>query len=79
VDKLYLQLKQRLKDLKIRPHVGAAQQVIQFNQNAQPETIQDHNDPYKVEWIDVATSKPSYLVGKDVLFVLHILHQQSQG
>ena len=53
------------------PH--ARQFCLTFNSaatQANPEIIQDHNDPYRIEWISM-DSQPAYLVGRDVFpFVL---------
>ncbi|KAJ1927773.1 actin-like protein arp8 [Tieghemiomyces parasiticus] len=54
------ELRQRLKDAKRRPVSNALSQVISFNSRTQPETILDHNDPYKVEWTDTQGGPPVY-------------------
>ena len=61
-------MKQRLKEMKIRFNQAGQQQVVQFNTNVQPELILDHNDPYKVEWLQPNQQRPPlpYVVGKDV-------------
>lgn len=43
----------RMKNAKRRTLPNADNQVISFNSQAPMETILDHNDPYRVEWIDV--------------------------
>ncbi|KAJ3040818.1 actin-like protein arp8 [Rhizophlyctis rosea] len=43
-------IKQRLRALKIRSVPNAHSQVVGYNTQSQPETILDHNDPYKIEW-----------------------------
>ncbi|KAK9723389.1 actin-like protein arp8 [Basidiobolus ranarum] len=60
------ELKQRMKAAKRRSVYNARSQVVSFNSSSTPETIPDHNDPYKVEWTDVS-SKPECLSGKKAL------------
>ncbi|KAJ1975657.1 actin-like protein arp8 [Dimargaris verticillata] len=56
------ELRQRLKDAKRRPVSNADYLVTSFNRKARPETISDHNDPYRVEWTDT-TGRPDHFVG----------------
>ncbi|CAO3613472.1 unnamed protein product [Cunninghamella echinulata] len=43
----------RMKNAKRRTLPNADHQVVSFNSQAPMETILDHNDPYRVEWIDI--------------------------
>ncbi|CAO3599870.1 unnamed protein product [Absidia cylindrospora] len=59
------------ENAKRRTLPNADNQVISFNSQAPKETIPDHNDPYRVEWInlkDPATVQDSY-VGEKALKV----------
>lgn len=47
------ELNWRMKNAKRRTLPNADNQVISFNSQAPKETIPDHNDPYRVEWIDL--------------------------
>ncbi|KAI8099459.1 uncharacterized protein BX664DRAFT_253659 [Halteromyces radiatus] len=50
------ELNWRMKNAKRRTIPNADNQVISFNTNAPKETIPDHNDPYRVDWIDLKDS-----------------------
>jgi actin-related protein 8 len=63
------ELKWRMKNAKRRAVPNAEGQVIGFNTTAFKETILDHNDPYKVEWIEPNTAAKNgvdYFVGEKV-------------
>ncbi|CAG8721495.1 7162_t:CDS:10 [Cetraspora pellucida] len=60
------ELKDRMKTSKRRPVANAQAQVLSFNKSAHPETIADHNDPYKVDWT-VVDEKVDYYVGEKAL------------
>ncbi|CAG8833969.1 40652_t:CDS:2, partial [Gigaspora margarita] len=59
------ELKDRMKTSKRRPVANAQAQVLSFNKSARPETIADHNDPYKVDWT-VVDENVNYYVGEKV-------------
>ncbi|CAG8632210.1 16864_t:CDS:10 [Racocetra fulgida] len=59
------ELKDRMKTSKRRPVANAQAQVLSFNKSAHPETIADHNDPYKVDWT-VVDENVDYYVGEKV-------------
>ncbi|ORX56811.1 actin-like ATPase domain-containing protein [Hesseltinella vesiculosa] len=44
----------RMKNAKRRTVANADSQVLSFNSNAPLETIPDHNDPYRVDWVNLA-------------------------
>ncbi|CAG8776492.1 9652_t:CDS:1, partial [Dentiscutata heterogama] len=52
-----------MKTSKRRPVANAQAQVLSFNKSARPETIADHNDPYKVDWNEV-DENVNYYVGE---------------
>ncbi|KAI9305237.1 hypothetical protein BJ944DRAFT_180328 [Cunninghamella echinulata] len=59
----------RMKNAKRRTLPNADHQVISFNSQAPMETILDHNDPYRVEWIDIKNEaiKEDVFVGDKAL------------
>ncbi|CAO3636423.1 unnamed protein product [Cunninghamella blakesleeana] len=59
----------RMKNAKRRTLPNADNQVISFNSQAPMETILDHNDPYRVEWIDIknGTVEEDVFVGDNAL------------
>ncbi|KAL1918111.1 uncharacterized protein VTP21DRAFT_3377 [Calcarisporiella thermophila] len=61
-----LEIKQRMKAAKRKAVSNANAQVVGFNKSVEPEIIEDHNDPYKVEWTDLDDS-PEYLIGEKAL------------
>ncbi|ORY96639.1 hypothetical protein BCR43DRAFT_524696 [Syncephalastrum racemosum] len=62
------ELKWRMKAAKRRAVPNAEGQVVGFNTQAYQETIPDHNDPYKVEWTEIAKGEsPEYFVGEKAL------------
>lgn len=56
-----------MKTAKRRPVANAQTQVLSFNKSSQPETIADHNDPYKVDWTQIEEGV-EYYVGEKVGF-----------
>ncbi|KAI9017651.1 hypothetical protein BC832DRAFT_545314 [Gaertneriomyces semiglobifer] len=52
-DAIHDDIKIRMRSQKIRHVPNARAQVVGFNSQAVPQSIPDHNDPYKIEWIDV--------------------------
>ncbi|KAJ3020601.1 actin-like protein arp8 [Thoreauomyces humboldtii] len=61
-------LKQRMRDQKVRSVTNAHAQVVGFNNQVVPESIPDHNDPYKMEWTDLK-SGVDHVVGLKALRV----------
>jgi actin-related protein 8 len=42
--------------------------VLSYNRRTVPETIKEHNDPYRVEWTEVSKDNPKeYYVGQEAL------------
>ncbi|KAG9295462.1 hypothetical protein G9A89_013491 [Geosiphon pyriformis] len=64
IDEIKKELKDRMKAAKRRPVPNAHSQVLSFNKTIQPETIPDHNDPYKVEWTTLTEGKDHYIGDK---------------
>ncbi|GBB85001.1 hypothetical protein RclHR1_11590005 [Rhizophagus clarus] len=60
------ELKERMKASKRRPVANAQSQVHSFNKSAHPETIADHNDPYRIDWT-IADDDVEYYVGEKAL------------
>lgn len=54
-----------MKASKRRPVANAQSQVHSFNKSAHPETIADHNDPYRIDWT-VVDDDAEYYVGEKV-------------
>ncbi|KAJ2828502.1 actin-like protein arp8 [Coemansia furcata] len=73
VDKTLAMLREALKQhqrqskRKVPPNVYS--QVLTYNKQSQPETIRDHNDPFKIEWILPSMVSDDYVVGEGVLRV----------
>ncbi|CAG8438531.1 16245_t:CDS:2 [Acaulospora morrowiae] len=66
VNEIKKELKDRMKNSKRRPVANAQTQVFSFNKASHPETIADHNDPYKVDWT-VIDEDAEYYVGEKAL------------
>ncbi|KAJ2488281.1 actin-like protein arp8 [Coemansia sp. RSA 2050] len=73
VDKTLTMLREALKQhqrqskRKVPPNVYS--QVLTYNRQSRPETIRDHNDPFKIDWIRPSMVSDNYIVGEDVLRV----------
>ncbi len=61
-----------MKASKRRPVANAQSQVHSFNKAAHPETIADHNDPYKVDWTMVDDDTEYYIGEKVFIRVLKL-------
>ncbi|PVU94093.1 hypothetical protein BB561_002787 [Smittium simulii] len=59
IDMLYEDLRKRQRETKRKPVPNALAQILSHNKSVTPEIIHDHNDPYKVEWIDPENEKTS--------------------
>ncbi|EJD41134.1 actin-like ATPase domain-containing protein [Auricularia subglabra TFB-10046 SS5] len=63
-------LRDRMRFYKLRISHSAIQQCHAFNSDAidnAPETIHDHNDPGRVEWLRARKVNKDYVVGDEVL------------
>ncbi|KAJ2798896.1 actin-like protein arp8, partial [Coemansia guatemalensis] len=56
---------QRLSKRKVAPN--AYSQVLTYNRRATPEVIQDHNDPFRIEWLSSSEIKEDPVVGEEAL------------
>ncbi|OMJ29450.1 Actin-related protein 8 [Smittium culicis] len=52
IDMLCIDLKRKQRETKRKPVPNAVAQVVSYNKSVSPEIIHDHNDPYKIDWID---------------------------
>ena len=43
--------------------------VINFNRKTNPETISEHNDPMRIDWTELPSPPPEYIVGQPALRV----------
>ncbi|OMH83018.1 putative actin-related protein 8, partial [Zancudomyces culisetae] len=57
IDFLAEELRRSQRETKRKPVPNAISQVLAYNKSVLPEHINEHNDPYRVEWIDEAHSK----------------------
>ncbi|KAJ2234496.1 actin-like protein arp8 [Coemansia sp. RSA 1722] len=56
---------QRQSKRKVPPNVYS--QVLTYNRQSRSETIQDHNDPFKIEWIQPAEIQGDFEIGERAL------------
>ncbi|KAJ1903735.1 actin-like protein arp8, partial [Coemansia sp. IMI 209127] len=61
---------QRQSKRKVPPNVYS--QVLTYNKQSKPETIVDHNDPFRVEWIPSSEIEEDYVVGERVLRIANV-------
>ena len=59
-----ISLRDRMRFYKLRVTPNAANIASTFNEQFQPETIAEANDPFRVDWIRSDTEP--YLVGEQV-------------
>jgi actin-related protein 8 len=62
---------------KLRVSRNAANIASTFNDSFKPEIIAEHNDPYRVDWIDGPTANENVLVGEKVPFIFNDSRQRS--
>ncbi|KAJ3081334.1 actin-like protein arp8, partial [Quaeritorhiza haematococci] len=60
------EIRQRMKAKKIRIFSSTRSQVLSYNAQVIPDTILDHNDPYKIEWTSLE-EEPEFIVGQQAL------------
>ncbi|KAJ1666463.1 actin-like protein arp8 [Coemansia sp. RSA 1813] len=58
---------QRQSKRKVPPNVYS--QVLTYNKQSKPETIVDHNDPFRIEWIPSSEIEEDHLIGEKVLHI----------
>ncbi|KAJ2556231.1 actin-like protein arp8 [Coemansia sp. RSA 1933] len=61
---------QRQSKRKVPPNVYA--QVLTYNKQSKAETIVDHNDPFRVEWIPSSEIGEDHVVGERVLRIADV-------
>ncbi|KAI5782655.1 hypothetical protein EDC01DRAFT_619162 [Geopyxis carbonaria] len=62
------ELKQKMRSNKRRMLPNSKDLVLSYNRRTVPETIREHNDPYRVEWTEVNAKEPKeYYVGQEAL------------
>ena len=66
VEVLETEVKARMRIAKRRTIPNAYDQTTTYNSRVVPEVVQDHNDPYRVEWTDTA-EKPKFITGQKAL------------
>ncbi|PWA00613.1 hypothetical protein BB558_003337 [Smittium angustum] len=66
IDMLAGDLRKRQRETKRKPVPNSLAQVLSYNKSVSPEIIHDHNDPYRVEWIDPSIEQDTK--PKDVYF-----------
>ncbi|KZW01252.1 actin-like ATPase domain-containing protein [Exidia glandulosa HHB12029] len=65
IDGITHALRERMRFYKLHISSSAKDQCQEFNTTSQPEIIQDHNDPGRVEWLGKTTSA-DFIVGDEV-------------
>ncbi|KAJ2552845.1 actin-like protein arp8 [Coemansia sp. RSA 1878] len=60
-------LKQHQRHSKRKVPSNAYSQVISYNRNTRAESIHEHNDPYRVEWIDASEVEGDCVTGEAAL------------
>ncbi|KAF2086735.1 actin-like ATPase domain-containing protein [Saccharata proteae CBS 121410] len=61
------ELKMRMRGNKRRVLPNSKELVVNYNKRTPPETISEHNDPFRIEWTEIAEDAPDYLVGQPAL------------
>jgi actin-related protein 8 len=68
INAMSTELKQKMRSNKRRMLPNSKELVLSYNRRTVPETIKEHNDPYRVEWTEVSADKPKeYYVGQEAL------------
>lgn len=62
-------LKVHMRQNKRRMLPNSKEMVVNFNRRTVPETISEHNDPMRVEWTELSTPPPEYIMGHAALRV----------
>ncbi|RDL39379.1 uncharacterized protein BP5553_03719 [Venustampulla echinocandica] len=68
--KLSSELKVEMRANKFKVLPNSKELVVNYNRRAVPDVIQEHNDPFRVEWTDVSKddeSMASYFAGMEAL------------
>ncbi|KAJ2663544.1 actin-like protein arp8 [Coemansia sp. RSA 1200] len=65
-------LKQHQRQSKRKVPANVYSQVLSYNKQSRPETIADHNDPFRVEWIPASEIEDDCVVGERVFHMADI-------
>ncbi|KAJ5666865.1 hypothetical protein N7462_011274 [Penicillium macrosclerotiorum] len=65
--KMSSDLKVRMRQNKRRMLPNSKEMVVNYNRRTVPETISEHNDPMRVEWTELESPPPEYIVGQPAL------------
>lgn len=68
-NKMSADLKVHMRQNKRRMLPNSKEMVVSYNRRTVPETISEHNDPMRVEWTEISTPSPEYIVGQAALRV----------
>jgi actin-related protein 8 len=60
-------LKVKMRHNKRRVLPNSRDLTISYNRRTPPETIREHNDPYRVEWTEIPPNAPEHFVGNEAL------------
>ncbi|KAL1635023.1 Actin-like protein arp8 [Diplodia intermedia] len=60
-------LKQRMRANKRRVLPNSKELVVNYNKRTPPEVISEHNDPHRVEWTEIGSDAPDYIMGQAAL------------
>ncbi|KAJ2689873.1 actin-like protein arp8, partial [Coemansia spiralis] len=63
--RIALKQHQRMSKRKVAPN--ARSQVLSYNRQSKPEIIQDHNDPFRIEWLRSAEVTSDRVIGEEAL------------
>lgn len=65
---LQANLKAQMRQNKRRTLPNSKEMVVNYNRRTVPETVSEHNDPFRVEYTDVTTrDAPEHIIGEDAL------------
>lgn len=62
-------LKVHMRQNKRRMLPNSKEMVVNYNRRTTPETISEHNDPMRVDWTELSSPPPEYIIGKAALRV----------
>ncbi|KAJ5105614.1 hypothetical protein NUU61_002961 [Penicillium alfredii] len=62
-------LKVHMRQNKRRMLPNSKEMVMNYNRRTVPETISEHNDPMRIEWTELSSPPPEYIVGQPALRV----------
>lgn len=62
-------LKVHMRQNKRRMLPNSKEMVVNYNRRTTPETISEHNDPMRVDWTELSSPPPEYIIGQPALRV----------